>query len=155
MKTLHRMSRISGYCGLFSGRGGKRCVLWLLGVLLVLGLGSQAHALLYDPGTLNFSAEDQSMWGTGEATVSSSENNFYGVAWGTFAEELPRELTIGEIIGDVTEVLGVTVDTRSGAEVNVTSSGRVGIEAGYTVSSGTVDATADFNVMLQLPDDPV
>lgn len=45
------------------------------------------------------------------------------------------------------------VDLTTGANIDLTTSGKVGIEAGFTLSSGTVNATADFAVTAELPDD--
>ncbi|MCP4398393.1 MAG: hypothetical protein GY801_13985 [bacterium] len=46
----------------------------------------------------------------------------------------------------------ITIDTRTGAKVDLSTSGKVGIEAGFTLDSGSVDATADFSVKADLPD---
>lgn len=47
---------------------------------------------------------------------------------------------------------GVTIDTRTGAELNVHTSGKVGLEFGYSIDSGSVDTTATFQAMAELPD---
>jgi hypothetical protein len=46
----------------------------------------------------------------------------------------------------------VTVDTRTGAQLNVHTSGKVGLEFGYTIDSGSVDTTATFQALAKLPD---
>ncbi|MFU8897196.1 MAG: PEP-CTERM sorting domain-containing protein [Gammaproteobacteria bacterium] len=46
----------------------------------------------------------------------------------------------------------VTADTRTGAEVNVHTSGKVGIEFGYAIDSGSVDTMARFGATAVLPD---
>jgi len=46
----------------------------------------------------------------------------------------------------------VTADTRSGVELKLHSSGKVGLEFGYGIDSGSVDARAAFGVMADLPD---
>lgn len=46
----------------------------------------------------------------------------------------------------------VTVDTRTGAQLNVHSSGKVGLEFGYSITSGFVDTQANFNAAASLPD---
>ena len=47
---------------------------------------------------------------------------------------------------------GVTIDTRTGAELNVHTSGKVGLEFGYAIDSGSVDTTATFQALAELPD---
>jgi hypothetical protein len=46
----------------------------------------------------------------------------------------------------------VTIDSRTGAKLDVTSSGKVGLEFGYSIDSGSVDTTANFDAMAELPD---
>jgi len=46
----------------------------------------------------------------------------------------------------------VTVDTRTGAQLNVHTSGKVGLEFGYSIDSGSVDTTATFLAKAELPD---
>lgn len=46
----------------------------------------------------------------------------------------------------------ITADTRTGAELNVHTSGKAGIELGYTIDSGSVDATAAFQATALLPE---
>lgn len=46
----------------------------------------------------------------------------------------------------------VTVDTRTGAVLNVHTSGKVGLEFGYSIDSGSVDSTANFKALAELPD---
>jgi hypothetical protein len=58
--------------------------------------------------------------------------------------EPPRSYTI--------DIPAVTRDARIGAKVDVTSSGKVGLNFGYAIDSGSVDATALFRATAQLPD---
>lgn len=44
------------------------------------------------------------------------------------------------------------VDTRTGVAVNATSDGRVGLELGIAVDSGSVDATVSYAAALEIPD---
>lgn len=46
----------------------------------------------------------------------------------------------------------VTVDTRTGAEVTLKTSGKVGLEFGYAIDGGTVDTVANFDATAELPD---
>lgn len=144
---------------------------------LILAAAS-AHAgasVIYDPGPLLFTTTNQSMWGTGNATVIS-KSVFLGPQWTN------QTVTVGKIIGDVNETtvntnpawwawkackaggLGslcggepdpkpkdVITDTRSGAKVDLTTSGKFGLEFGYTVNSGSVDATANLTASAVLP----
>ena len=71
---------------------------------LILAAAS-AHAgasVIYDPGPLLFTTTNQSMWGTGNATVIS-KSVFLGPQWTN------QTVTVGKIIGDVNET---TVNTN-------------------------------------------
>jgi hypothetical protein len=57
-----------------------------------------------------------------------------------------RDVTIKPATG------AVTADTRTGAELDVTTSGRAGIEFGYSIDSGSVDAAVNFQALATLPD---
>lgn len=46
----------------------------------------------------------------------------------------------------------VTADTRTGAAVNVNTSGKVGLQFGYSIDSGSVNTTANFHAAASLPD---
>ncbi len=46
----------------------------------------------------------------------------------------------------------ITADTRTGAALNVHSSGKVGLEFGYSIDSGSIDSTANFQATAALPD---
>jgi len=46
----------------------------------------------------------------------------------------------------------VTADTRTGATINLHTSGKAGLDFGYTIDSGSIDATADFGATATLPD---
>ncbi|MCB1683936.1 MAG: PEP-CTERM sorting domain-containing protein [Pseudomonadales bacterium] len=45
------------------------------------------------------------------------------------------------------------IDTRTGAEIVATSDGRVGLELGVEIDSGSVDATVSYAATLDIPDD--
>ncbi len=133
--------------------------------------GTASAATIYDPGLLDFSTANQSIWATGDAFVSS-ESVFLGTEW------TDRTATIGGFTGEKTttsipnpawdawnlctsacgpepaQFLTVTSDNRTGAELNVLSSGKLGMEFGYTVNSGSVDADVDFSAQALLPDLP-
>jgi hypothetical protein len=136
--------------------------------------GKASATAIYDPGPLNFSTTGQSMWGPGNATIFTN-SVFLGPQWtnktlgvGGFAGSLST-VTIntnpvwwawkacketidflcgGEPIkGQIQEV----IDTRTGARVDLTTSGKFGLEFGYTVNSGSVNAAAAFSASAALP----
>jgi hypothetical protein len=142
------------------------------GCLLLLLSGGLNAALLYDSGSLEFSTTDQSMWATGDAFVIGG-SEFLGAEW------VDKSATIGGITGELVtstqpngawsiwnectaacgpeplkELVIVDKDTRFGAELDIQSSGKVGLEFGYTVNSGSVDALVDFSAQALLPDQP-
>ena len=46
----------------------------------------------------------------------------------------------------------ITADTRTGAELEINSSGKVGLELGYTIDSGSINSTVNFSALVDLPD---
>jgi hypothetical protein len=146
----------------------------ILAALSVLWVASGHAAAVYDPGPLSFSTVEQSMWGTGSASVFS-DSVFVGTQWTN------RTAGIGGIVGSVGSVTINTnpfwwawkackdtidflcggepakgtvtevIDTRTGARVDLTSSGKFGLEFGYTVDSGSVNATAVYAATAGLP----
>ncbi len=46
----------------------------------------------------------------------------------------------------------VTADTRTGAQLDITSSGKVGLEFGYSIDSGSIDTEVDFSAEAIIPD---
>ncbi|MGD8591036.1 MAG: hypothetical protein PVG22_19595, partial [Chromatiales bacterium] len=46
----------------------------------------------------------------------------------------------------------ITADTRTGATLDVHTSGKVGLDFGYAIDSGSVDTTADFIAGAVIPD---
>jgi hypothetical protein len=153
---------------------GKWAALLALAALFAVP-GKVAATALYDAGPLTFSTVNQSMWGTGNAPVFT-DSVFVGPQWtnrtagvGGFTGGLST-VTINtnpawwawkackETIdflcggepskGQVKEV----VDTRTGARVELTTSGKFGLEFGYTVNSGTVNAATAYSATAILPD---
>lgn len=145
---------------------------------LLLSLSGGVNAALYDSGALNFSTEDQSMWATGDAFVESN-SVFLGAEWedrtatvGGFVGEASKQVqettaawfvwnvcktTVNVLCGaePIRTVTVTTLDTRTGAEVSIQSTGKVGLEFGYSVNSGSVDAAVEFSALAELPDQPV
>lgn len=130
---------------------------------LIITSGS-AHALLttYD---LSFETSGQSMWGAGTA-FRKQESAFLGTQWTN------KTAPFGGIAGGVSSIPNplyalwvicpafcgdapsktTSVDTRNGAELNVRSSGKVGLEFGYTIDSGSVDSTVKYSALAEIPD---
>jgi len=130
---------------------------------------------IYDAGSLGFSTTNQSMWGTGSATVLK-DSVFVGTQWTN------KSGGAGGIIGEKSTVtintnplwwawkacketvdflcggepskgqIKETIDTRTGARVDLTTSGKFGLEFGYEIDSGSVDASAAFGATAVLPD---
>ena len=46
----------------------------------------------------------------------------------------------------------ITADTRTGAELDVTTTGRAGLEFGYSIDSGSVDTNVNFQALADLPE---
>ena len=142
--------------------------------LLVLSASAQA-TVLYDGGALDFESSGQSMWDSGTA-FRKSDSVFLGTQWSN------KTASFGGIAGSVTSTtvntnplwaawwtckhtvnvlcgsepskwpVTTTVDTRTGAKLSVNSSGKVGLEFGYSIDSGSVDSTAQFSALADLPD---
>lgn len=117
-------------------------------ILSLFSAGSQA-TLLYDGGALDFESNGQSMWGSG-AAFRKEESVFLGTQWNN------KTASFGEIAGGVSTVTNplytISVDTRNGATLSVNSSGKVGLEFGYSIDSGSVDSMVDFSALANLPD---
>ena len=144
-----------------------------LAVFCAMPAGARA-GVVYDPGLLVFQTTDQSMWGTGDATVIAN-SVFLGPQWTN------RTVGVGGIIGSLSSTTintnpvwwawkacketvdflcgsepnrgaeQLVIDTRTGARVDLTTSGKFGLEFGYTVNSGSVDALANLSASAVLP----
>ena len=140
--------------------------------LLVFSVNAWA-TVLYDGGALNFESSGQSMWDSGTA-FRKSDSVFLGTQWTN------KTANFGKILGSVVTRKNLlydkqlkkwnkcnddpacdpgplpsktkTVDRRTGAKLSVDSSGKVGLEFGYSIDSGSVDSTAQFSALADLPD---
>lgn len=156
-----------------------RTIASFVGVLLVPAAHA---AVMYDAGALNFESTNQSMWGSGSAYVNSNSvfvgtqwsnktatiggiagdantviipgTNDYTIRW--FEPRINLGFTsIGCGCTRSKTIAGippVTADTRTGAEINLHTSGKVGLEFGYTIDSGSINTTANFNASAIVPD---
>ena len=150
------------------------------GTFLILSSYASA-ATIYNPGPLVFESTGQSMWDSGSA-FRIEDSMFLGTQWsnktatiGGIAGDANQEITPNipavtvpvwrptptwrnPLAGYWTNVQvspaidAVTIDTRTGAELNVHTSGKVGLEFGYSIDSGSVDTRANFQAVAELPD---
>ena len=146
---------------------------------MLLVLPGTATALMYDAGMLDFQSSGQSMWGEGTA-YQMQGSSFVGTEWvdktATIGDILgsagsssywtdqwvpvPWFECRGFLCSDGVWHKGYnqpiwvppTPDVRTGAELKVQSSGKVGLEFGYTIDSGSVDSTVGFSAQATLPD---
>ncbi len=70
----------------------------------------------------------------------------------TYTPAIPSITTPAKPAGYIPAVPAVYGDTRTGATIDVRSSGKVGLEFGYAIDSGSVDTTAMFRATAKLPD---
>lgn len=86
-----------------------------------------------------FETFGQSMWGPGSSIAFSNLDDplFLGTSWDESGQILK--------IGDPTE-------GGNGVRVAGSSSGKVGLELGYKIDSGTVNSTLPFEFLLDIPD---
>lgn len=143
---------------------------------LFIGTGMAHGSIVYDPGNLSFSTTGQSMWNTGSATQFSG-SRFVGTQWinktagiGGFTGDV-NTVNVntnpawwawkacdatgapGWVCGSQPSKGQVSqvVDSRTGARIDLTTSGKFGLDFGYTIDSGSVDASADFTAQALLP----
>ena len=103
---------------------------------------------------VTFQTSDQSIWGTGSDTWTAS--TFLGTTWGTYAGQNPWQLKIGGIWGSANADCWLfTCDTRTGAEVALNSSGKLGIVPYASASGGTLDATVPVHFAVNAPVDTI
>jgi len=146
-------------------------------LLSACAVSMPAHAVPYTPDVLEFSSAAQSIWGTGNASVlqdtiflgkgwngdatigaiigSANTQIFPGTSEVTTTVWEPRLLNGCGCWKEVTLIPGldpVVVDTRSGAQLNVNSSGRIGIELGYSLDAGSINSAAAFQVTADIPE---
>ncbi len=113
---------------------------WIIGGLCVLAL-SFMIAIPCFAEDINvahtFQTSNQSMWGSGPAFIFNY-SNFYGVSWNKS--------------GGV-DALGCGWLGCYGAEFNAYSSGRIGVDLGFQVNSGSVNASVPTQIGLSVPDE--
>jgi hypothetical protein len=142
-----------------------------------------AAPVIYDPGPLVFNTAGQSMWGPGQA-VQLEPSFFLGTPWSESTTVGPGFTGgIVDVIVPVPHVHlpsgwechgflcsgghfhnagGIHIhnvdvgdlDTRTGAQAEIGTSGRAGFNFGAKFDSGSVNATVQFDVQAALPDAP-
>jgi hypothetical protein len=143
---------------------------------------ASAMPIAYDAGTLIFGTSGQSMWGSGESVILE-DSRFLGATWDVEASigdvthttigggtipvphiHLPSGWECHGFLctsGHFHNPGGVhihnvplpEVTTSSGAEVEISTSGRVGFNMGLQLDSGSVAAQVEFDVGAVIPDD--
>lgn len=100
---------------------------------------------------LTFATEDQSMWSSGGAFVLDYTNEFARLDW-----DLSK--TVGDVVGGTGTWCATrwgpcySYDTRTGAEIEGSTSGYVGMEFTTHIDSGTVDVNYPVSIDLAFPD---
>jgi hypothetical protein len=135
------------------------CVLICLGFFSLFILAPiSVNAALYST-TLGFETSNQNMWGGGSSFTKS----------GTYSEGLSwdESFSVGGYTGGETTIVPAgclpwwlggacwgaqTIDTTTGAELSAESDGYIGIEAGYSIDSGSINASYPVAVALTYPD---
>jgi len=146
--------------------------------VLVAWTGS-AHATLIEETVTFETQQTQSMWSSGNAGGSILVEQFLGARWGTYSDPttflnlfnippVADHYTLGGFVGGQTNnacigaetSLGCVgfrtdINTTTGVEVQLTTSGRIGVFAGAELSAGGIDVTLPVDAMITLPDQVV
>ena len=103
-----------------------------------------AHAAVYE-GTYSYEVADQSMWGSGQATAINY-SQFFGTSWN-------RSVSVGDVTSfTVWNPFGDDATVYAGAEVTGHTAGRIGVDVGASVNSGSVDISQQSVIRLDAPD---
>jgi len=105
---------------------------FMLGWAVVLPCGAQAASLMFD---LNFTANDKSMWAEGDA-FARDYTYFAGTTWNA-------DDSVGGFVWGTGFVVGGNTD------------GKIGVEFGAHLDSGSVDVHYPVHATLTLPDSGV
>lgn len=163
--TLHRLSH----------RASRVQYATIMGLAVLSIMSPSAFAIpVYSSGSLDFATRGQSMWATG-SSFRASNSVFLGTQWqnktagvGGFVGSLSTSTvntnpgwwawygcknTVNVFCGSEPGKgqVKVVTDTRTGARVDLTTSGKFGLDFGYTIDSGTVDANVRFTADALLP----
>jgi len=146
-------------------------VLALAGVTLPLAAVTSQAALITD--SVVFETSNQSMWSAGPTGTVRIEE-FLGTRWGTYRERgdnpladllnispAAKKYELGGFIGGENTCVGADTwygcagfraDTTTGARLEITTSGQVGVYVGAELSGGGVDVRLPVNASVSLPD---
>lgn len=122
----------------------NRCRYWLPAFVLST-ISPLSHARVYTTGQLDFNYSGQALWGAEGLGVFREK--FLGI---NIAE---KDKTIGDISGSKDTIIG---DTRTGFEVTGSiGPGKVGVNVGMQIGSGSLAVQYPVSVTLGLPDGTV
>ncbi len=103
-----------------------------------------SHAAVYG-GTYTAAVDDQSMWGAGGGTAIDY-SQFFGTSWN-------KSVTVGDVYSyTIWNPFGNDPTIWGGGEVTAHSAGRIGVDVGASVNSGTVDISQQSSVQLNAPE---
>ncbi len=103
-----------------------------------------ARAAVYG-GTYTYAVDDQSMWGDGAGTAINY-SQFFGTSWN-------KSATVGDVYSySIWNPFGDDPTVWAGGEVTAHSAGRIGVDVGASVNSGTVDISQQSSVQLNAPE---
>tara|TARA_R110002167_G_scaffold42935_23_gene130130 strand:- start:2420 stop:3205 length:786 start_codon:yes stop_codon:yes gene_type:complete len=111
-----------------------------LSISLALGAGVIPSALSAEISQkVTLASSGQSMWGTGSSVAFSNLDNplFLGAEW--------------DKSGNIFSVGNATYGSN-GLKVDAATSGRIGLETGWEIDSGTVNTSLPFEFTFDLPD---
>jgi hypothetical protein len=148
----------------------RPAVLASAGLLLQFVATSGQAELISD--TVEFETQDQSMWSEGGSSSVLIEQ-FLGTRWGQYRETgdnpladllgfspTPQTYQLGGFVGGANTCVGVDTyfgcagfraDTTTGASLELTTSGRIGVFVGAELFGGGVDVTLPVNATIGLP----
>ena len=92
---------------------------------------------------VTFQTTGQSMWNLGEST-EINETLFFGAQWG---DKYGEDAISGKIFD-----VGTATQGNNGISVSGETNGKVGLEVGFLLNSGTVNASLPLSVIFDLPD---
>lgn len=141
----------------------------LVAALLLAGSALHADPLFFSQ-TDNFvlSTTDRDMYGSGPTSNWSYDSGFLGTKWGRYTapNASPIRETVGGIVGSSSTVIlpklcvwspwgdactpEVTVDTRTGAELTLESSGKIGATVTASAQGGKISANVPIQAQVQI-----
>lgn len=137
----------------------------ILGVFFLAGQPALASLLTSYSDSYTLKTTNQSMWSSGNQASWNFNSGLLGGAWGTYAGNSPVSKGVNAITGSANAVIipgvcfgllgctsDVTGDTRTGASVNVTSSGQAGVVVTAHANGGAIGAVLPMTTVLQFDD---